>query len=435
MGWTVAVVSEPVGEREFHAACAESVRRSMAGKRSLERQIDALLAELTAISAEAVGPPGIGARTETAQILLEEELAASARIADGLTGLLEQQLQALGTFNIVLFGRTGAGKSALVEALTNGDGARVSAFGESDWTKEVTGTEWHGCQVFDTPGIGGWDTSVPPEQMERARLAVASADVVVLCFDSQNQRAAEFQKVTEWIGAYDKAAIAVLNVRNEKWGIASLMPDLASRRACSVQVAQHVQHLRGELARIGLRRAPVIALHARNAMFACASEPYLGPAVKTRADRLDQLGHRELYRCSNVPVLERLLMTVIRQGAAPLRLGSVNRLVAGAVQEAGQQTAELARQAAELAAVHEAGIAQALDILGLPELAAGDDDYAGFRESLVTLEELREGTFQVPFTARAQRYAGDLITARLAGVEAAAHSRADIHIQGAMQLR
>jgi predicted GTPase len=434
----MAVIAESVGEREFHRACAESVRRTLAGGRLLEMQIDALLSELTAVSAGAaqsveIGPPG--KRHGVAQTLLDEERAEVAHISSELTGLLEQQLRALGTFNIVLFGRTGAGKSALVEALTNGDGARVSAFGESDWTKDVTGTEWHGCQVFDTPGIGGWDTNVPPEQMERARLAVASADVVVLCFDSQNQRASEFRKVSEWIGAFDKAAIAILNVRNEKWGIADLMPDPAARRACSVQVAQHIQHLCGELARIGLSRAPVIALHARNAMFACAREPYQGPARKTRADRLGQLGHTGLYRCSNVDVLERLLMTVIRQGATPLRLGSVNRLVAGAVQEASQRTAELARQAEELAAVHEAGIAKALDILGLPELVHGDDDYADFRHLLATLEELREGTFQVPFTARAQRYASDLITSKLAIQEASAQVRAAVFTDGAMQLR
>ena len=434
----MAVIADSVGEREFHQACAESVRRTLAGGRLLEMQIDALLSELTAVSPGAaqsgeIGTPG--KRRGVAQTLLDEERAEVAHISSELTGLLEQQLRALSTFNIVLFGRTGAGKSALVEALTNGDGARVSAFGESDWTKDVTGTEWHGCQVFDTPGIGGWDTNVPPEQMERARLAVASADVVVLCFDSQNQRASEFRKVSEWIGAFDKAAIAILNVRNEKWGIAGLMPDPAARRACSVQVAQHVQHLRGELARIGLSRAPVVALHARNAMFACAREPYRGPARKTRADRLGQLGHTGLYRCSNVDVLERLLMTVIRQGATPLRLWSVNRLVAGAVQEASQRTADLARQAEELAAVHEAGIARALEILGLPELVHGDEDYADFRHSLAALEELREGTFQVPFTARAQRYAGDLITSKLAIQEASAQVRAAVFIDGVMQLR
>jgi predicted GTPase len=440
MGEMMTVISEPVDEREFYQACAESVKQSLEDERLLRTRIGELLAELTAESAEAAESGGgagapAGGRTEAVRILLDQERADIARVTNKLTGLLEQQLQALGTFNIVLFGRTGAGKSSLVEALTDGNGARVSAFGESDWTKDVSGTEWHGCQVFDTPGIGGWDTSVRPEQMKLARLAVASADVVVLCFDTQNQRAAEFKKVAKWIAIYDKAAIAVLNVRNEKWRIPDLLPDPAARRACSVHVAQHVQHLRGELAQIGLNRTPVIALHARNAMFACAREPYLGPAPKTRATRLDQLGRKGLHQCSNVHVLERLLMTAIRQGATSLRMGSVNKLVAGAAQEAGQQTAKLAGGYEELATVHEASIARAVDILGLPEPAAGNEDYAQFMDSLAMLGKLRDSTFQAPRTARAQRYGSNLISAKLAALEASAQARADTFIEEAIQRR
>jgi predicted GTPase len=433
-----AFLADSLGEREFHQACAEGVRRSLEGRHLLKTQIDALLARLaaaTALSRESGELGGAGEPTDAARVWFEEEEAAAAAIAGELTGLLGQQLAALDTFNVVLFGRTGTGKSALVEALTSGDGASASPYGESDWTKEVKGTEWHGCQVFDTPGIGGWDKNVPPAQLEGARLAAASADVVVLCFDNQNQRASEFQKVADWIGAYDKAAVAVLNVRNEKWGIADLMPDPADRRGCSVQVAQHVQHLRGELARIGLNRIPVIAVHARNAMFACATEPYRGPAQGTRTDRLGRLGAARLYQCSNVPALEGLLITVIRHDATPLRLASVYRLVVGAIQEARRRTTELVRRAEELAAVHEAGVALALEILGLPEPAEDDVSYAGFRELLARLEELREGRFQVPLVARTERYAADLISSKLTPLEAAAQVRADAFVEVAMLQR
>ena len=428
--------AESAGEREFHQACAESVRRSLEGRRRLHAQIDALLPRLADVCAQSRESSEFGgARADAVRVLLEKEKTEAAAIVGELTGLLEKQMAALDTFNVVLFGRTGTGKSSLVEALTNGDGARVSPYGESDWTKDVEGAAWHGCRVFDTPGIGGWDKKVPPAQLERARLAAASANVVVLCFDNQNQRASEFQKVSEWIGEYDKAAVAVLNVRNERWGIADLVPDPAIRRGYSTQVAQHVQHLRDELARIGLNRIPIIALHARNAMFACATEPYEGPAQGTRADRLGRLSQARLYRCSNVWALETLLITVILQGATPLRLGSVNRLVVGAVQEAVRRTAELVRRAEEPAEVHEAGIARALETLGLPEPAEDDHDYAAFRVLLGQLEELRESRFQVPFVARAERYATDLITSKLAPLEAAAQHRADGFVEAAMLQR
>ena len=69
--------------------------------------------------------------------------------------LFERQSAALQTFNIVLFGRTGAGKSTLISAMTRGDGAAVSQ-GESDWTTQVEPLEWHSCRIYDTPGINGW---------------------------------------------------------------------------------------------------------------------------------------------------------------------------------------------------------------------------------------------------------------------------------------
>ena len=69
--------------------------------------------------------------------------------------LFERQSAALQTFNIVLFGRTGAGKSTLISAMTRGDGAAVLQ-GESDWTTQVEPLEWHSCRIYDTPGINGW---------------------------------------------------------------------------------------------------------------------------------------------------------------------------------------------------------------------------------------------------------------------------------------
>ena len=48
----MAVIAELPGEREFHQACAESVRRSQEDARLLEKRIDTLLAGLATVSAE-----------------------------------------------------------------------------------------------------------------------------------------------------------------------------------------------------------------------------------------------------------------------------------------------------------------------------------------------------------------------------------------------
>ncbi len=89
-----------------------------------------------------------------------------------VSNLFERQSAALQTFNIVLFGRTGAGKSTLISAMTRGDGASVSQ-GESDWTTQVEPLDWHSCRIYDTPGINGWGRTESRAHLEaRAREAV-----------------------------------------------------------------------------------------------------------------------------------------------------------------------------------------------------------------------------------------------------------------------
>src|SRR5215470_2293955 len=118
----MAVIAEPLAEREFYQACAESVRRSQDEGRRLRGHIDTLLADLAALSAQPVGTGAPGGRAgqaqdpleqegSQAQALLEQEMAAVKDIAVKLIGLLDKQLTALDMFNIVLFGRTGTGKS------------------------------------------------------------------------------------------------------------------------------------------------------------------------------------------------------------------------------------------------------------------------------------------------------------------------------------
>jgi len=51
---------------------------------------------------------------------------------------------------------------------------------------------------------------------DQARQAVEIADIVLLCFDTQSQQETEFKKVAEWIQAYGKPTIAVLNCRNQR---------------------------------------------------------------------------------------------------------------------------------------------------------------------------------------------------------------------------
>ena len=137
------------------------------------------------------------------------------RFADELSAHLAEQSKVLSTFNVAFFGRTGAGKSTLLSAFGELNGEAVSPFGASDWTETVKPIRWRGCQLYDTPGINGWGRRKSREELEAtARKAVETADVVLLCFDTQSQQASEFAKVAAWVTHYGKPVVAVLNVRN-----------------------------------------------------------------------------------------------------------------------------------------------------------------------------------------------------------------------------
>ncbi|GAA1001961.1 hypothetical protein GCM10009555_107460 [Acrocarpospora macrocephala] len=338
-----------------------------------------------------------------------------------LKKIVKERMHDLDSFNIVLFGRTGAGKSCLKNAFTGGDGTGASLDGKPDCTTKVQSERWGPIQVFDTPGIGGSMDQIDPEELEKARRTAASADVVVLCFDDSNQRALEFQTVARWIGDYQKVVVAVLNVKNPKWRLLHT-PTIAT------QVADHVQHIREELARIGLVRVPVIALHAQNAMFANAASPYQGPHPQTCSANLAAYGATRLFDLSNMAVLEELLTELIRLGGAELRLGSTHRFVTASVARAASGFRRLREEQGRLVDVHERGIAETIEILGRPESEE-------LLTSLTELERLRGSQFEDPYSSRAARFGDDLLASRLTPLERAAHERALTFIEEAMAAR
>src|SRR5690349_2246636 len=85
-----------------------------------------------------------------AELVLDSERTLLAELTSGLKDLAHRQLDGMDTFNVVLFGRTGAGKSSLLEALSSGDGGSISP-GDSDWTTEVNPTDWARIVAWSTP--------------------------------------------------------------------------------------------------------------------------------------------------------------------------------------------------------------------------------------------------------------------------------------------
>ncbi|WP_005032730.1 GTPase [Holophaga foetida] len=342
--------------------------------------------------------------------------------------LFERQRACLTTLNLAFFGRTGAGKSSLIEALTHGTGETVSK-GESDWTVEVRPVAWSGCRLLDTPGINGWGRTEKRTSLEaQARLAVETADLVFLCFDSQSQQEGEFAKVAEWIHAYGKPSIAVLNCRNQHWRFPPRVEFATQRRNLSQAVQQHEGNIRDGLTSLGLGSIPVVALSAKRALMARAREPFLGPDATTFARHRAEHGQARLLAWSNLPVLEALVVEALERDAAGIRLGMLVAQVRGAVDRLEAELAQTENEAEQLSKVMEAAANSLLKTLGYPpegKARAGLSDVRIKDDLLSELERLRRAPFTVPEEGEFQIHCRQMFEASFGKLRSSALARAD----------
>lgn len=278
---------------------------------------------------------------------------------------LDHERDSMNSFNVAFFGRTGAGKSTLLSAFGELNGEYVSP-GDSDWTTAINHIDWHGCRLFDTPGINGWGRTESRENLEAtARRAVETADIVLLCFDSQSQQAMEFAKIAEWVREFGKPAIAVLNVRNVRWRHPERVAP--SRRAhLSESVRQHADNIRTELAGIGLGDTPIVAIQSRRALFARASTPFEGPALEDFTNEREKYGTEYLARWSNFGALEHLISTTIAEGGGDLRLGALREDLRARCLSGATTLEDLSRDLTASAEAHENEVAGLLSVIGYP---------------------------------------------------------------------
>lgn len=316
-----------------------------------------------------------------------------------LLRLFEHQSAALPTFNIVLFGRTGAGKSTLISAMTRGNGESVSQ-GESDWTTKVEPLNWHSCRIYDTPGINGWGRSESRADLEeRARKAVEVADFVLVCFDTQSQQEGEFNKLAAWVNTYRKPLIAVLNTRNQVWRLPSRVPVGSARSNLSNAVREHAMNIRDELSKAGLFEVPIVALSSKRALFARASLPFKGPDQNTLQAQRKQFGIERLEAWSGFPRLEKLLVQTVSSHAVALRLGALNDQLRAVLSELLRELQNFEVKAAQAAETVENLVCDLLKVLGYPPR---DDEERrrpfkrSGRDILADLEHRRKGAFQAP---------------------------------------
>ena len=399
----------PAHAEDLARAVAEAVR---AGQEELGR-LDQLVLEVESRVSDAWPPIARGWR----RVHDDDGFAGllAGMVAD-LRETLDDSRRAMSTFNIVFFGRTGAGKSTLLSALGGLDGELVSD-GRSDFTTDVQPLDWQGCRLYDTPGINGWGRTRSRQDLEdAARQAVEIADVILLCFDSQSQQASEFSKVADWVRAYRKPVIAVLNMRAPLWRHPARLPLVASRQKLSRTAQQHIENITDELVGIGLTGVPVVAIHSKRALFARATVPYRGAlAAELESDRLTHgLGY--LDRWSNLQVLERLIAASISEGAAHMRLSMLREgHQARLIQWAGSIDAQAGEQLERVIAV-ETVVADWLQVLGYPDQTLRERlprVVAKGADLLARLEDARGEPFTAPVSGRLDGHVRHLLSSHV----------------------
>lgn len=143
---------------------------------------------------------------------LEGQLSDIQQSVDSLRISFTEDLNALKEdlekFSVTLFGRTMAGKSTLMEVLTEGDGSAIG-MGTQRTTRDIRRYEWNGLAVTDVPGIGAFEGE---EDTRLAFDAAKTADLIVFLLTDDAPQAVEadcFRQVKD----LGKPVIIIMNVK------------------------------------------------------------------------------------------------------------------------------------------------------------------------------------------------------------------------------
>ena len=133
---------------------------------------------------------------------LERETVS--RVEDNLRDLRRK----MADFTIVLYGRTMAGKSTLMEILRRGDGSSIGK-GAQRTTRDVRAYTWNGLKIFDTPGT----CSFGGDSDDKTAFAAAKdADIALFLLTDDAPQPSEAQRLAE-LKKLGKPVLGIVNVK------------------------------------------------------------------------------------------------------------------------------------------------------------------------------------------------------------------------------
>lgn len=278
---------------------------------------------------ELLGPTA----SDDAQLTALAALAEPARTA--LKGLAAVGDKAeVGTLTVALMGRTMAGKSTLLEALTGGDGLR-QGIGAQRTTLDVYRAEARDLPevvLVDTPGVGALDGQ---DDYDTAFAQVPEADLIlwVAANDSHQE---ETTKALRALARQGKPIVMALNcsqriddldgVLNGHGHLFLEFPDDPFDEA-----DDHIRVLNGHLAAVGAPPVTVVPIHARAAFLAARGLPEAEQL--RRASRIDDLiGVLRDKRANQVQLQALRVADRVREP-----VGTARTALAGAIPQARAQ--------------------------------------------------------------------------------------------------
>jgi len=144
------------------------------------------------------------------QVQLQQVASELHSLYDKSHASLTEKYKQLDEFSIALFGRTMAGKSTLMEILTDGDGSSIGKGGQRT-TRDVRSYPWKekGLKVTDVPGIAAFEGA---EDEELAVEAAQQSDLVLFLITDDAPQPAEAECLAR-IRSLGKPVLGICNVK------------------------------------------------------------------------------------------------------------------------------------------------------------------------------------------------------------------------------
>ena len=175
--------------------------------------------------------------------LIDKQKQELRRVVDEVSPIgneLQKLRERSKDFSIVVYGRTMAGKSTLMEILTHGNGKSIGK-GAQRTTQDVRSYYWKGLKITDVPGISAFGQGGAADE-KLAFEAAKAADLIIFLLTNNAPEADEAEKLAQ-LRNLGKPVLGIINIKmscniNDELDIEDLQERLADTETINVIIEQ-----------------------------------------------------------------------------------------------------------------------------------------------------------------------------------------------------